>query len=428
MSASTWNLLIYFVGVATLGASYLSFSPVTRDLVNFLSRGVQIKIFKSRHLLWSIGIGAFAVLLYRLLFVEGSGLWFFLLITTVLLFSLAFWATYVPVVMAPPKEQRVISSAEADAFLKPDDQVLGLHMGDHVRAYPRSLIARPHWFNDEINGKPIMVSYCILCNSGQAFVPMVNGKRLDLRNLTAYNNNTVYHDTLTGNYIQQIEKRVIEGPDKGAILESYPVVMTSWKSWKEIHPNTDLLYAPPLTARDKATQMMLDKMIPLERLAARSKPWHLVRGVIDNRLPAMSFVFGVEAHGDAVAFTLDGAKTAPVINENVGGELVVLMYDMKRDVGQIFSRKVADKVLTFVEPSAEYTDAADIVALDTETGSAWDVSGRCQSGTLKGNCLDAFPHYNKLFWFSWAAFNPKTRIVGADSGSTGPASTASVGV
>ena len=85
-----------------------------------------------------------------------------------------------------------------------------------VRAYPRDLIARPHWFNDELGGKALMVSYCILCNSGQAFVPVLaDGRRLDLRNMTAFDNNTIYYCTRTGNFIQQLDARVIGGPNEG---------------------------------------------------------------------------------------------------------------------------------------------------------------------------------------------------------------------
>ena len=194
--------------------------------------------------------------------------WLIILVPLVGLLGLMYWATFVPVVMAPPKEHRVVSKEEADELLKPGAWVLGLDLKGKVRAYPRDLIARPHWFNDEIDGKPLMVSYCILCNTGQAFIPVLkNGQRLDLRNMTAFDNNTVYHDTVSGNFIQQLEGRVIRGPNAGEELESYPVVMAKWDEWKAPHPETDLYYAPPLSLRDKVTQKMLETMIPLERLA-----------------------------------------------------------------------------------------------------------------------------------------------------------------
>ncbi len=406
---SLWlDLGLYLVALVAFATSYLAFSPVTRDLVAFLSRNAQIRIFRHRHALWAVGGVAAAALLVRVLMGEVPLALTIIAALTAAAFALAFWATYVPVVMAPPKEQRVVIAEEADRLLDPDETVLGLIVDDRARAYPRRLIARPHWFNDEFNGKPLMVSYCILCNSAQAFVPIVNGKRLDLRNMTAYNNNTVYHDLTTGNYIQQLEGKVIAGPDEGAELEQHPVVLTKWKDWKALHPDTDLLYAPPLTLRDRATQWMLDTMIPLERLARRSRPWHLLRGRLDTRLPAMSFVFGVAAGGEARAYPLTQVRREQVINDVVGDEPLVLLYRADRDAGQIFRRRINGRELTLEAVTVDPDTGA--VARDRQTDSYWNVAGRALWGELAGAALETVPHYNKLFWFSWAAFYPQTEI------------------
>ncbi len=407
------NFLLYALGTGALLTSYLAFSPMTRDLVVFLSRDQQITIFKYRRLLWAVGIACLAALLLRALLplfdgptFLGVAHWAWLIITvpTVLLLSLAFWAMYVPVVMAAPKRHIVAGIAEADGFLQPDSIILGLAMGDKVRAYPRDLIARPHWFNDEVGGRPVMISYCILCNSGQAFIPVLkNGARLDLRNMTAFDNNTIYHCNNTGNFIQQLDARVISGPDEGETLESFPVIMARWDEWKRLHPETDVFYAPPETLRDRIVQKMLMTMIPLSRLAARDEPWHLVRKEIDTRLPAMSFVFGVQIAGDACAYPVTALADNPVVNDTVGGEPVAVFYDAAHDIGQVFSRRAGDRTLTFTA-----TDSA--IARDEETGSTWSVSGKALGGELAGTQLDAAPHWNQLFWFSWAAFKPGTKI------------------
>ena len=234
--------------------------------------------------------------------------------------------------------------------------------------------------------------------------------------MTAFDNNTVYHDTISGNFIQQLEGRVVRGPDVGEELESYPVVMAKWDEWKALHPETDLYYAPPLSLRDKITQKMLETMIPLERLAARDEPWHLVRGGVDTRLPAMSFVFGVKIGDEACAYPLDALKEHPVINYVVGGEPVAVLYDRTREIGQIFRRTVDGRTLTF---SSVEDGNGETIAQDAETGSQWDISGRAKSGALQGKRLDSPAHYNQLFWFSWAAFNHETRIhTGTESDAT----------
>lgn len=413
MNESILNLALYVLGTGALLTSYLAFSPVTRDLVMFLSRNAQIEIFKYRRVLWSVGLVCHGLLLARIAgLVAGVGAagagWLWIEAATLALLGLAFWATYVPVVMAPPKVHRTVTAAEADRLLKPDSVVLGLVMDGMVRAYPRDLIARPHWFNDVIGDKPLMIAYCILCNSGQAFVPLLkDGRRLDLRNMTAFDNNTVYHDVNTGNYIQQLEGKVVRGPNAGERLESYPVVMARWSDWKTLHPDTTVYYAPPLTLRDRVVQKMLETMIPISKLAARSRPWHLMHKPIDPRLPAMSFVFGVEIKGEACAYPLSALEQTPVINDAVGGEPLAVLFDRTVRIGQIFSRRLGERVLHF---SALEQPGAGAVARDDETGSLWDVTGRATAGALAGQSLATVPHYNQLFWFSWAAFNPWTRI------------------
>lgn len=419
------NAGLYGAGTGAFLLSYLAFSPVTRDLVVFLSRAAQITIFRYRHWLWALGGICLGLLIARGTFgllgltwgaaIVGTAhpAWLIIVGFTIAVLSLAFWATYVPVVMAPPRNHKTVSAAEADKILMPDAVVLGLAMGATARAYPRHLIARPHWFNDIIDEKPLMISYCILCNSGQAFVARLkNGRPLNLRNMTAYNNNTVYCDVETGNFIQQLEGKVIYGPDVGQELESYPMVMARWAEWKRLYPHTTVYYAPPATLRDRVVQKMLETMIPIEKLAARAKPWHLLRETADRRLPAMAFVFGVEIGGDTCAFPVTALQHRPVINDTVGGVPIVMLFSPGRNIGQLFSRRVGSQMLTF----APIVDADDVaVAEDKETRTRWALTGRAIAGPLAGRQLETLPHFNQLFWFSWAAFKPATRInAGAD--------------
>jgi hypothetical protein len=52
-----------------------------------------------------------------------------------------------------------------------------------------------------------------------AFKTELNGRTLDFRPLTAFNNNIIYHDAGSGNYIQQqLDGRVIAGPDTVAVF------------------------------------------------------------------------------------------------------------------------------------------------------------------------------------------------------------------
>ncbi len=400
------DAVLYGVGLVVALVIYLPFSPMTIDLVN-LPRGAQIAIHRSRRILWTITIAAFAALIVRGALGLASSAWLEAAVITVALLAIAFWSGYVPFVMTPPKNPRLMDADEADRVVKPDDVVLGLAEGGEAHAYPRDLIARPHFFPDTVAKTPFTVSYCILCNSAMAFRSELDGRPLALECVTAYNNNIIYFERGRGNYIQQLDGRVFSGPDRGKALEPYPLVQTSWAEWKRLHPETKLYYAPPATLRDKMVGAMLQMMIPVHRLARRKKPWHRIRGKLDGRLPAMSFVFGVELGGETCGYPVSALRDDPVLNDTVGGEAVVVFYDPEGDVGAVFSRQVDGRSLTFRKAEGR---GEGIVAEDEETGSLWDLTGRAREGELAARTLDAVPHYNKLFWFSWALFKPETRV------------------
>jgi len=44
-------------------------------------------------------------------------------------------------------------------------------------------------------------------------------------------------------------------------------------------------------------------------------------------------------------------------------------------------------------------------------GSQWDITGTATDGNYASQSLQGVPHYNKIFWFSWALFKQNTRVI-----------------
>jgi hypothetical protein len=394
------------IGVAALLVTFLPFSPLTIDLVN-LSRDRQIRIHRQRKRLWAIAGAAFVVALLVGLAAARAGAPLLLYATLAAGAGLAmmFWTGYVPVVMTPPGSARHLAGAAAEQAIDGDEIILGVSVGDAATAYRRDQIARPHYFNDTVGDRDLMISYCILCNSATAFEPMLNGQKLTLECVTAFDNNIIYYDPASANYIQQLSAEVIDGPARGQTLSMYPVVVARWRDWHALHPASVLYDAPPRGVRDRLVGLMLQLMIPISRLSQRDRPWHRVSGVLDQRLRAMAFVLGVDINGEAVGYPLDGVGAQAVINDDVGGSAIAVFHDQARDVAAVFSRSCAGQVLEF----AALTEAPGI-ATDSATGSRWDVTGLAIAGDLVGQRLTGVAHFNKLFWFSWALFKPSTRL------------------
>lgn len=415
------NLALYAVGVGAILTIFLPFSPMTIDLV-MVSRAKQIAIYRNRRLLWSVGGFALGLLALRsalaawlpesaaaqaIAMDSGGAGWFWVTVGSAAALAFAFWSGYVPYVMTPPSTVKILSAAEADRDLSPDTTVLGLFHGGEARAYPREQLSRPHYVKDTVGGTPLTVSYCILCNSGIAFKSELGGRPLDLMSVTAYNNNIIFLDPERGNFLQQLDGRIIDGPDAGEQLESLPLLVSSWQEWKSLHPDTKVYFAPPTGLRDRMVDMMLQMMIPIEKLSRRDAPWHRITGTLDTRLPAMAFVFGVERGGARCAYPVAELEREGVVNDTLGGEPLAVFYDTRHALGSVFSRQAEGRSLTFQPAGDGHPEA---VARDDETGSFWDIHGRGVAGPLSGAQLQEIPHFNKLFWFSWALFKPGTRI------------------
>jgi thiol-disulfide isomerase/thioredoxin len=136
----------------------------------------------------------------------------------------------------------------------------------------------------------------------------------------------------------------------------------------------------------------------------------------------MARVLTVDLNDDAVAYPYDVLREVRVVEDVVGDMPIVVFWQpgtasaldtadisSGEDVGSIapFSRALNGQVLSF-----KFTDDGIV---DTQTGSNWDVLGRAISGPMQGQQLDTVVGVNH-FWFSWAAFKPKTRVyTGADA-------------
>ncbi len=150
-------------------------------------------------------------------------------------------------------------------------------------------------------------------------------------------------------------------------------------------------------------------------------PPFLFPGMTDGRLPPKARVVSVDLRGETVAYPFEILVQDRVVNDQVGDEPVTVFWQVGtssalnsdtiasgRDIGAVgvFSRSVADRVLTF-----EWREEGFV---DNETGSRWNLSGRAVEGELSGAQLTPIVHDNTL-WFAWAAFKPETRIFVGDN-------------
>jgi hypothetical protein len=129
----------------------------------------------------------------------------------------------------------------------------------------------------------------------------------------------------------------------------------------------------------------------------------------------MARVLTLELNGETVAYPYELLSSLGVVNDSVGGQPVVVLWQAGtaspfagtlipgRDVGSAtaYSATLNGERLAF--------QSAGEKIRDTQTETEWDILGRAVAGPMSGAQLTPLAAINH-FWFSWAAFRPDTRI------------------
>ena len=318
----------------------------------------------------------------------------------------------------PPKDgipaiddPKFISVEEAKQWLLPVEPVILVQVGDDARAYPLQILTWHEIVNDAVDGVPLTVTFCPLCNTAIAFERTVDGRVLDFGTTGRLRySNLIMYDRQTETWWQQATGEAIAGELTGTRLKFYPASIIAWADFNTHHPDGKVLSRDTGFGRDYGRN-------PYTGYDDVNSSPFLYRGPeTPGALPAVARVLTIALNGEAVAYPYDVLQDVRMVNDTVGGTEVVVVWkggtasalDTSRiadgrDVGaaSAYSRVLDGETLTFS------LDGGRIV--DDQTGSEWNVLGQAVGGKLAGQSLTPVVAINH-FWFSWAAFKPETRI------------------
>lgn len=265
---------------------------------------------------------------------------------------------------------------------------------------------------DTIDGIPVTVSYCPLCNSAIAYDRRLGDRVLDFgTSALLYNSALVMYDRQTETLWSHFTGEAAIGHLAGEVLDVLPVSTVSWADWREANPDGLVLSRDTGHDRSYGTN-------PYPGYDDVTSSPFLFDDEVDGRLVAKERILGIERDGEATAVRLEALQEDGVEHLDVGPEaLVAWVVDGTasaldagtvsggRDVGAtgVFSRVVDGEELRFEADGDGF--------VDDRTGSTWKVLGEATAGPLAGTRLDPVPHVD-TFWFAWAAFWPDTVVVG----------------
>ncbi|WP_419919099.1 DUF3179 domain-containing protein [Candidatus Poriferisocius sp.] len=288
-----------------------------------------------------------------------------------------------------------------------------LVMGDEARFYPLAMLIVHEIVNDEVNGHPVLVTYCPLCNSALVFDPVVDGRRLRFGTSGLLRkSDLVMWDDATESLWQQIGGEGLVGAHAGRRLEVIPSAIVSWRDFRAGYPDGRVLAPSSRPASSYGRN-------PYVQYTSRATPIPGFFDVseLDDRYPALERTLGLTVNGRARAYPFSVVRVAGAVNDTVAGVPVVVLWSpgtadaldssstaAGADVGAAlaFDRRVNGEPL-------EFSAAGEGRFTDDLTGSTWNVLGQAVEGELSGTRLDPVPHTNE-FWFAWAVFHPDGEV------------------
>ena len=288
-----------------------------------------------------------------------------------------------------------------------------------AKAYSLNILTMHEIANDELEGIPILVTYCPLCNSGIVYNRILNFKgEKEVLEFEASgmlrNSDMVMLDRKSETLWQQLMGTGIVGTFNEAELDIIPSIIISVEEFFTRYPDGEIL--------SKETGFLdLEKKYgfnPYKKYDEKENPipYFFNSEKVDKRLPAMERVVDIENNGDYKIYSFTSVAKKGLINDTFKSSYVVLFYksgtisvldendiSISKNVGSVtvFSAYIDGEPLTFKKKGKEFTD--------TKTNSIWDITGYCYEGELQGKQLKIEPHGNH-FAFAWLAFNPDSEI------------------
>lgn len=225
---------------------------------------------------------------------------------------------------------------------------------------------------------------------------VVNGQTLKFHLAGINNQNFIMRDEETGSWWQQVTGEAIQGKLKGQQLSPVASDEVSFGIWKRENPGGRVLRPDEkIAAQQKYESADWEKDVA-------KMPVNIITK-LDATLPPRELIVGIALNGKTKAYPFSAIEKQNPIIDTIGETDIVILLGADGKSVRAFERKIDGKLLQF------YARPDSRELIDTETGSAWDFSGRALSGALAGRQLKQIPVL-KDYWFDWKTYNPETQL------------------
>lgn len=295
------------------------------------------------------------------------------------------------------------TKANQTTYLTEESTILGIKIGETIKAYPLGIMDWHEVVNDEIDSIPIAITYSTLSGSSIGFDRNIDGSIVDFR-ITGllYNSNMILSEFETFTDWSQMLRKGIRGDLSETALKDFQVLEMNWGTWKQLFPDSDVLnqntsYNRPYDTypygdyRIDSTKILFNLPLNIDSL---NKVLFLKEKILGVKVASIVKGYRLE-HFEAAGFSIieDELNGEPIIVIGNPSAKFMVAYNAKNEDGQRRSLKVEEQ------------DGAVLIV--DEAGNKWSIFGiNIEDNQLPLGKLES----NIAYWFSWATFYPQIEI------------------
>jgi hypothetical protein len=278
----------------------------------------------------------------------------------------------------------------AQAGFSGGELVLGVVRDGAARGYVLSQMAYYHLVNDELGGRPLLVTFCARCFSGGAFDPLLDGQVLTFELHGVYQGAFTIVDDQVGSIWSHMTGEALVGPMAGRYLEPIALHMMPLGAWLERYPDSSTVKPGQVPHRPTAPgQGRLDE------------GWWRTVSHRDRRLSPRTPVLGVRLGEAHRAYVLDSQAQGPRLFQDELAGVPIVLLGVDGGAPLAYDRRVESGTIDVRLQNGALADTS---------GSVWNHEGVAIDGALAGTQLKFVP--SKVSeWYAWVAYHPDTDVV-----------------
>lgn len=292
---------------------------------------------------------------------------------------------------------KFVAASDAGAsFLTDDELVIGVVIGNDIKAYAHSILNWHEVVNDEINNNFITVNYCPLTGTAFGWNSNAGGEKTTFGvSGLLYNANLILYDRKTGSNWAQLRLQCVNGTLKGDEPVLINVVETNWKTWRTLYPNTKVLTRETGFARNYNNYPYGDYKTNQNFFIFTPSP-------LNSALPNKERIYAIMDENVAKVYQFQNFIGGKTIKDTFHGKDYLLVGN--ENIINSFELTGSQTSLTF---EFSFTNSEQFFS-DNE-GNKWSVFGKALEGPRAGEVLKTSKSVVS-FWFAIAAFYPNPQI------------------